>query len=303
METTTMPAAAASSSASARLAAVQRSPGYWRSVLGRLGRDRVAVGAGLVVLALLLLALIGPWLAPADPYQASMLKRLQPIGSEGYLLGSDELGRDMLSRLIVGTRLSLFMGLTPVLMAFVIGSAIGILAGYAGGTTNTLIMRTVDVFYAFPSVLLAIALSGALGAGILNSLISLTIVFVPQIARVAEAVTTQVRGRDYVEAARASGASGFTIVRVHVLGNVLGPIFVYSTSLIAVSLILASGLSFLGLGVKPPEPEWGLMLNTLRTAIYVQPALAALPGLMIFITSIAFNLLSDGLRSAMDNKG
>lgn len=303
METTTMPAAAASSSASAPLATVQRSPGYWRSVLGRLGRDRVAVGAGLVVLALLLLALIGPWLAPADPYQASMLKRLQPIGSEGYLLGSDELGRDMLSRLIVGTRLSLFMGLTPVLMAFVIGSAIGILAGYAGGTTNTLIMRTVDVFYAFPSVLLAIALSGALGAGILNSLISLTVVFVPQIARVAEAVTTQVRGRDYVEAARASGASGFTIVRVHVLGNVLGPIFVYSTSLIAVSLILASGLSFLGLGVKPPEPEWGLMLNTLRTAIYVQPALAALPGLMIFITSIAFNLLSDGLRSAMDNKG
>jgi len=301
METTAMPASA--SSASTPLAAVQRSPGYWRSVLGRLGRDRVALGAGLVVLALLLLALIGPWLAPADPYQASMLKRLQPIGSEGYLLGSDELGRDMLSRLIVGTRLSLFMGLTPVLMAFLIGSAIGILAGYAGGTTNTLIMRTVDVFYAFPSVLLAIALSGALGAGILNSLISLTIVFVPQIARVAEAVTTQVRGRDYVEAARASGASGFTIVRVHVLGNVLGPIFVYSTSLIAVSLILASGLSFLGLGVKPPEPEWGLMLNTLRTAIYVQPALAALPGLMIFITSIAFNLLSDGLRSAMDNKG
>jgi peptide/nickel transport system permease protein len=125
---------------------------------------------------------------------------------------------------------------------------------------------------------------------------------VPQITRVAEAVTTQVRNRDYVEAARASGAGGFTIVRVHVLGNVLGPIFVYATSLIAVSLILASGLSFLGLGVKPPEPEWGLMLNTLRTAIYVQPWVAALPGLMIFITSIAFNLLSDGLRSAMDNK-
>jgi peptide/nickel transport system permease protein len=186
--------------------------------------------------------------------------------------------------------------------ALTIGSAIGILAGYAGGITNTAIMRTVDVFYAFPSVLLAIALSGALGAGIGNALLSLTIVFIPPIARVAESVTTQVRNRDYVEAARASGADAFTIVRVHVLGNVLGPIFVYATSLIAVSMILASGLSFLGLGVKPPEPEWGLMLNTLRTAIYVQPWVAALPGAMIFITSIAFNLLSDSLRAAMDNK-
>ena len=292
----------ASKSPTAPLADAQRSPGYWQSVGSRLLADKVAMGAGFVVLLLLGLALFGPWLAPADPYQSSMLSRLKPTGTDGYPLGTDELGRDMLSRLIVGARLSLFMGLTPVLFAFVIGSAIGILAGYAGGWLNTAIMRTIDVFYAFPSVLLAIALSGALGAGIFNSLLSLTIVFVPQIARVAEAVTAQAKGRDYVEAARASGANAFTIVQVHVLGNVLGPIFVYATSLIAVSLILASGLSFLGLGVKPPEPEWGLMLNTLRTAIYVQPWIAALPGLMIFITSIAFNLLSDGLRSAMDNK-
>jgi peptide/nickel transport system permease protein len=208
----------------------------------------------------------------------------------------------MLSRLMVGARLSLFMGITPVLTAFAIGSALGILAGYAGGYVNAVVMRTIDVFYAFPSVLLAIALSGALGAGIFNALLSLTIVFIPPIARVAERVTTQVRTRDFVEAARASGADAFTIVRVHVLGNVLGPIFVYATSLIAVSMILASGLSFLGLGVRPPEPEWGLMLNTLRTAIYTQPWIAALPGLMIFITSISFNTLSDGLRSAMDVK-
>ncbi len=286
----------------APLTDAQRSPGYWQSVGTRLLADKLAVGAGIVVLLLLGLAVFGPWLVPADPYQSSMLSRLKPIGTDGYPLGTDELGRDMLSRLMVGARLSLFMGLTPVLFAFAIGSAIGILAGYAGGWVNTAIMRTIDVFYAFPSVLLAIALSGALGAGIFNSLLSLTIVFVPQIARVAEAVTAQAKGRDYVESARASGANAFTIVRVHVLGNVLGPIFVYATSLIAVSLILASGLSFLGLGVKPPEPEWGLMLNTLRTAIYVQPWVAALPGLMIFITSIAFNLLSDGLRSAMDNK-
>ena len=281
---------------------LEKSPGYWQSVLTRLLKDKVALGAGLVILILFAMAVFGPYIVPADPYQSSILSRLKAIGSPGFPLGTDELGRDMLSRLIVGARLSLFIGLTPVMFAFVIGTVIGLLAGYAGGWTNSAIMRTIDVFYAFPSVLLAIALSGALGAGIFNSLISLTIVFIPPIARVAESVTTQVRNRDYVESARATGANAFTIVRVHVLGNVLGPIFVYATSLIAVSMILASGLSFLGLGVKPPEPEWGLMLNTLRTAIYMQPWVAALPGAMIFITSIAFNMLSDSLRAAMDNK-
>ena len=283
-------------------AALERSPGYWQTVGRRLVRDPVAIGAIVVLLCLLCLALFGQSIAPYDPYQSSIMKRLRPIGFAGHPLGTDELGRDLLSRLIVGARLSLFIGITPVVLAFCIGSVIGITAGFIGGRTNTIIMRIVDVFYAFPSVLLAIALSGALGAGLVNSLVSLTIVFVPPIVRVAESVTTQVRGLDFVEAARASGANALTIVRVHVLGNVVGPIFVYATSLIAVSMILASGLSFLGLGVKPPEPEWGLMLNTLRTAIYTQPWVAALPGAMIFLTSISFNTLSDGLRSAMDVK-
>jgi peptide/nickel transport system permease protein len=163
-----------------------------------------------------------------------------------------------------------------------------------------LIMRTLDIFYAFPSVLLAVAIAGALGPGLSNSLLALTLVFVPQVVRVAESVTTQVRALDYVEAARMSGAGALAIIRVHVLGNALGPIFVYASGLLSVSMILASGLSFLGLGVKPPEPEWGLMLNTLRSAIYLNPWIAALPGAMIFITSIAFNLLADGVRSAME---
>lgn len=282
------------------VAPIQVSDGYWRGVVRRLSRDPVAMVALTLIVALILMAILAPYIAPADPIKGSMLRRLRPVGTPGYPLGADELGRDMLSRLIYGGRLSLFMGVTPVLMAFVIGSGLGIFAGYVGGKLNTAIMRTIDIFYAFPSVLLAVALSGALGAGITNALVSLTIVFVPPITRVAESVTTQVRNRDYVEAARASGAGGPTIVRVHVLGNVLSPIFVYATSLISVSMILASGLSFLGLGVKPPEPEWGLMLNTLRTAIYVNPLVAALPGAMIFITSISFNLFSDSLRSAMD---
>lgn len=279
-----------------------RSQGYWAGVARRLRRDPVAVAAGILLAAIILAALSAPYLGLADPYHSSMLRRLKPIGTSGFPLGTDELGRDMVTRLIHGGRLSLFMGVTPVLIAFVIGSAIGIAAGYVGGRLNTLVMRTIDVFFAFPSVLLAIALSGALGAGVGNGLLSLTVVFIPPIARIAESVTTALRGVDYVEAARASGAGGWTIVRVHVLGNILGPIFVYATSLISVSMILASGLSFLGLGVKPPEPEWGLMLNTLRAAIYVQPWVAALPGAMIFITSISFNLLSDGLRTAMDIK-
>ncbi|MCG5260448.1 ABC transporter permease [Cupriavidus gilardii] len=283
-------------------AAMERSPGYWSTVGRRLLRNKLAMAAALILLALIVLAIFAPLLMPADPYASSILKRLKPIGTEGYPLGTDELGRDMLSRLILGARLSLFMGITPVLIAFVLGSALGIVAGYAGGWTNTAIMRIVDIFYAFPSVLLAIALSGTLGAGVGNALLSLTIVFVPQIARVAESVTTQVRNREFVDAARASGASALTIVRAHVLNNVLGPIFVYATGLISVSMILASGLSFLGLGVKPPEPEWGLMLNTLRTAIYTQPWVAALPGAMIFLTSISFNLLADGIRSAMEIK-
>lgn len=284
------------------IAKVEKSPGYWSGVLRRIARDPVAMVALCVIVAMILMALFAPWIAPADPYRGQMLRRLRPIGTPGFPLGTDELGRDMLTRLIYGARLSLMMGVTPVIIAFFIGSAIGITAGYVGGKLNSALMRTIDVFFAFPSVLLAIALSGALGAGIFNGLLSLTIVFIPPIARIAESVTTAVRKIEYVEAARASGASGFTIVRVHVLGNVIGPIFVYATGLISVSLILASGLSFLGLGVKPPEPEWGLMLNTLRNAIYVQPWVAALPGLMIFITSISFNLLSDGLRSAMDLK-
>ncbi len=281
---------------------IQHSPGYWATVWRRFRRDPVAVGAGLVIIALILMAVFAPYIAPQDPSKAMALRRLRPPGTPGFPLGTDELGRDMLSRLIYGGRLSLFMGVTPVFLALFIGSAIGIAAGYIGGWLNTILMRTIDVLFAFPSVLLAIALSGALGAGIMSALISLTVVFIPPIARVAESVTTATRSRDYVEAARASGASSFTIVRVHVLGNVLGPIFVYGMSLVAVSMILASGLSFLGLGVKPPEPEWGLMLNTLRTAIYTQPLLCALPGVMIFLTSISFNLLTDGLRSAMDIK-
>jgi peptide/nickel transport system permease protein len=280
--------------------AAPASRSYWALVLRRLRRDPVAMAAAGVLLLLVAAAVLAPWLGAADPYKASMLKRLLPPGSAGHWLGTDELGRDMLARLLHGGRMSLVIGVLPVLVAFVIGTTIGVVAGYAGGRVNMLVMRCTDVFYAFPSVLLAVAIAGALGPGMSNSMLALTLVFVPQVVRVAESVATQVRHLDYVDAARMSGDSAAGIIRRHVLGNVLGPVFVYATGLVSVSMILASGLSFLGLGVKPPEPEWGLMLNTLRPAIYSQPLLAALPGVMIFVSSMAFNLLADGMRSAMD---
>ena len=266
----------------------------------RLRDDKVTLAFLAILVLIVLSAVFAEQLAPADPYKTSMIKRLQPIGTEGFALGSDELGRDMVSRLLYGGRLSLFMGIMPVVYALFIGGALGLFAGFIGGWVNMLVMRVIDVFYAFPSVLLAVAISGSLGAGVTNAIVSLTVVFIPPIARVTESVTTQVRSLDFVEAARASGAGTFTIIRVHVLSNVLGPVFIYATSLISVSIILAAGLSFLGLGTEPPQPEWGLMLNTLRQSIYVNPWVAALPGVLIFFTSLSFNLMSDGLRSAMD---
>lgn len=303
------PVMSASSSAPVSLAAPSAahslpkqapSRSFWVIVMRQLRCDPVAMISSLVLLLIMGAAIFAPWVAPADPYEVSMLQRLLPVGTSGHWLGTDELGRDMLTRLMYGGRLSLLMGVVPVLAAFLAGTTIGLFAGYVGGRANMVTMRMLDVFYAFPSVLLAVAVAGALGPGMSNSLIALTLVFIPQVVRIAESVTTQVRRLDYIEAARMSGASTFSIIRVHVLGNVLGPVFVYATGLLSVSMILGSGLSFLGLGVKPPEPEWGFMLNTLRSAIYRNPLVAALPGVLIFITSIAFNLLADGVRSAMD---
>ena len=286
-----------------RIVAVRKARGYWTTVARRLLRDPVSLACAAIIVLIAAAALFAPYLNLPDPYQGSMIRRLRPIGTPNYPLGTDELGRDMLARLVYGGRLSLVVGLTPVTLAFLIGTTLGVIAGYVGGLVNQIIMRTVDVFYAFPSVLLAIAISGALGGGLANSLASLTLVFVPPIVRVAESVTTSVRHLDFVDAARASGAGSLRIMRVHVLGNVLGPIFVYASSLVSVCMILGAGLSFLGLGTRPPEPEWGLMLNTLRTAIYLNPWVAALPGVFIFTISICFNFFSDGLRSAMDVRG
>lgn len=276
------------------------SEGYWSGVFRRLRRDTVSMICLAVLVLIIAGAVFAPLLTPYDPAIGSVVSRLQPVGTPGHWLGTDELGRDMLTRLLHGGRLSLLLGILPVAFALLIGGTLGTLAGFLGGWTNAVIMRTTDVLFAFPSVLLAVAIAGALGPGVANTLLALTIVLIPPLVRVSESATTQVRSLDFVEAARASGADGFTIIRVHVLGNILGPVLVYATSLLSVSIIMAAGLSFIGLGATPPAAEWGLMLNTLRNAIYSQPLIAALPGIFIFLVSLCFNLLSDGLRSAMD---
>jgi len=292
-----------------RLAAAERAPrsararGYWHTVGRRLSRDYVTLFFALVIVVIALAAILAPLIAPFDPNATSIVNRLKPIGYKGlFILGTDELGRDVLSRLIYGGRISLLMGLLPVGLATCIGGFLGLMAGFAGGWVNALIMRIMDVFYAFPSVLLAVAISGTMGGGIVVSLVALTLVFTPPLCRVSEAATTQIRSRDFVDAARASGASSLSIMLYHVLRNVLAPVLIYASSLISVSILLAAGLSFLGLGVEPPTPDWGLMLSTLRQSIYVQPVICALPGAAIFVCSLSFNLVSDGLRQAMDIK-
>ncbi len=275
---------------------------YWSAAFARLRGDPLTVAFALLAVAIFGSAILATWIAPFDPSEGSALRRLAPIGTKGHWLGTDELGRDMLSRLLHGGRVSLTLGVLPVLLALLIGGTLGIAAGFAGGYVNALIMRTMDVFYAFPSVLLAIGLSGVLGAGPRNLIVAVTAVLTPQIARVAESVTTQVRSFGFVEAARASGAGNALIIRYHVLRNVLGPILVFATSLVSVSMIISAGLNFLGFGVQPPTPDWGLMLNTLRQSIWINPGVAVLPGVMIFLTSFCFSQLSDSLRSALDVK-
>jgi peptide/nickel transport system permease protein len=256
-----------------------------------------AVCAGALCLA----ALLAPVIAPYAPNAGDAANRL--LGFSGsHLLGTDGQGRDILSRLIWGARLSLLAGLVPVAVAGSLGTTLGVLAGLGGRRTHTLIMRTLDVFYAFPAVILAIAIAATLGSGVSNSIIALSVILVPPIARVAETETSRLHQADFMEAARASGAWWGSIAMRQVIPNVAPAIVVYCTALVGLSIVYAAGLSFLGLGVSPPTAEWGLMVSDLRQYIFTSPALAAVPAVAILLTSVVFNVLGDGLRDFLDVK-
>jgi len=251
--------------------------------------------AGLMVL----LGIFGPYIS-GDVTAGNLQDRLLGIGQQGHLLGTDGQGRDVLGRLVAGARPSMIAAIVPVLAAGAIGSAVGIAAGMAGQRVHSLIMRTLDVFYAFPAVLLAIAIAASLGNGTLNTVISLSIVLIPPIARIAETETMQLQGMDFMESARASGAGSVAIARRQILPNVLPALIVYCTTLVGLALVFAGGLSFLGLGVAPPNPEWGQMINEQRQYMFTNPTIALIPAVVIFAASLVFNLLGDGLRDALD---
>jgi peptide/nickel transport system permease protein len=281
-------------------------PALSEAAVGRVGRRRPAAPAkggqgwlsGLSVGWLALLAalyLLRPWIA-ADPTAIDALNRLAPPLTPGHLLGTDNLGRDLFSRIVHGTPYSLSFGLLPTVIAVLAGGAIGLVAGYSGRLVNGAIMRLMDVFYAFPPILIALAIIGALGSGFSNCIVALTVVLIPPVARVMESATVQVRGLPYIEAAQLAGAASWRIALVQLLPNVLPPVLAYVTSIIGIMIIIGAGLSFLGLGVETPTPEWGVMLNDLRTAMFINPVVAATPGVFIFLTSLAFSNLGQALE-------
>lgn len=254
---------------------------------------------GSLAVLLVLLGILGPLLV-GNVDSGDLRDRLLGFGRRGHLLGTDGQGRDVLARLVAGARPSMIAGLVPVLIAGTVGGALGIAAGISGRRTHAVVMRTLDVFYAFPAVLLAIAIAAALGSGTTNTVISLSVVLIPPIARIAETETVRVRDLDFMETARASGAGRLAIAYRQVWPNVRPTLVVYCTTLVGLALVFAGGLSFLGLGVAPPHPEWGQMINEQRQYMFTNPQLALAPAVVIFVASLTFNLLGDGLRDLLD---
>jgi peptide/nickel transport system permease protein len=267
----------------------------WR----KMRRDPGAVLAGGWIALTIVAASLAPFIAPYDPNLGNVAERLYPLGWGGHLLGTDEQGRDMLSRLLIGAQLTLISALAPVAIAAIVGTVIGLVSAYYRGATAGVLMRTMDVSYAFPPMILAIAFAVALGPGLTSMIIALTVVTIPPIARVAESSCRQVMVQEYILAARSTGARSPMIMFRNVLPNAYPQIIVYASVWIGGSLLTAASLSFLGLGVPAPQAEWGSMLSSLQDSIYVQPGVVILPGLLIFLTSLAFNVLSDSFADAL----
>jgi peptide/nickel transport system permease protein len=267
----------------------------WR----RLRRNRAAITGGAIVTAFIVVAILAPILVPFNPIQGDLKDRLQPPNATHWL-GTDELGRDIFSRVLFGARISLQIQIVAVLLALVIGVTLGSVGGYLGGHVDNLIMRAMDVLLAFPSIFLALAIIAALGTGLFNLMLAAGIASVPQFARIVRASILSLKEREFVEAALALGSSSNRIMFRHLLPNCLAPIIVQSTLRMATVLLTASGLSFLGLGVQPPTPEWGAMLSNARSYLIVAPHVATIPGVAIMVVVVGFNLFGDGLRDTLD---
>lgn len=270
-----------------------------KSWLGRLLQNRLGLIGAIILTAEVVIATFAPALSPHDPFAQNLRNRMQPPGVEGHLLGTDEFGRDQLSRILVGTRYSLLVGVTVVTISFILGVPFGALAGYYRWADGP-IMRVVDLMLAFPQILLALVVVATLGTGLFNVMIAVGLASAPSFARLTRGVVLSLREADYVTATQALGSKDLRVIARHILPNVTAPLIVQSTFRIATGILSAAALSFLGLGAEPPTPEWGSMLSTGRTYLFTSPHLSFFPGIAIFVTVLGFNVLGDGLRDVLD---
>jgi ABC-type dipeptide/oligopeptide/nickel transport system permease subunit len=272
----------------------------WSLFSRALAADRPALAGLLFIAAIALMSLGIPFWSPYDPTAPVDVPRLSPPLTPGHVLGIDGHQRDVLTRLLWGGRISLLSGVVPTVGATVISLALGSTAAFFGGFLESFILRSMDILFAFPSVLLAIAIAGALGPNEQNQMLAIGIVLIPYITRVVHDSVRNVTVLPYIEASQSLGASASAIITRHILPNALPPVVVYSTTLIGMMMVLSSGLSFLGLGVQPPTPDWGAMVRDAKDVLGVAPWLSTFPGVMILLTALAFNYVGDGLNGALD---
>ena len=262
-------------------------------------RNRRAVVGAILLLLIIGLAVFAPYVTKYDPAKQNMRNRLQPPSKE-HILGTDQFGRDIYSRVVYGARLSLRVGFLSISLALVVGSALGLIAGYYGGILDNIIMRFIDILLALPGFLLALSIVAALGPGLENVILAIGVSYIPSFARMMRSSVLAIRELDYVDAAEALGARDLRIILGHIVPNAVNPIIVMTTLSLAGAILSAAGLSFLGMGAQPPTPEWGSMIATSRPFIRVSHWAVTIPGLAIFITVMSLNLVGDGLRDALD---
>ncbi|SPY08582.1 glutathione ABC transporter permease GsiD [Oligella urethralis] len=271
---------------------------FWR----KFRKQKLGMAAGIFILILVIVAFLAPWIVPFDPETFFDYEALNEPPSWSHWFGVDSLGRDIFSRVIMGARISLAAGFISVALGALVGTTLGLIAGYYEGWSERIIMRLSDVLLAFPGILLAIGVVAILGSSMVNVIIAVAVFSVPAFARLVRGSTLSLKQMTYIEAMRSVGAPDSTILFKHILPGTISPIVVYGTMRIGTSIITAASLSFLGMGAQPPTPEWGAMLNDARADMLIAPHVALFPALAIFFTVLAFNLLGDGLRDALDPK-
>ena len=264
-------------------------------------KNKISIVGGVMVILVITLALIAPWISPYNPVEQDMEVQHAPP-SWAHPFGTDSYGRDQLSRILWGARVSLVVGVLSVLLAMIIGVPIGMIGGFRGGRIDSLVLRFIDIFMSFPIVILGLLVLAIMGPGLLKIVIAIGVALTPRIARLARGSTLSVKGKEFIEAARAVGQNDGKIMLIHVLPNIFGDILVMGTLWVATAIIVEASLSFIGLGVRPPTPSWGAMIREGLDQLTNAPWLSIFPGLAIFVSVFAFNLIADGLRDISDPK-